>query len=87
MSRQQGQRSNQSHTMMLHTYTPNYVPIARGKFLPPPAHSDDMNENNIRTALEGCGVKIFLSLMCASLLLSLKVTHSSVFWIWKVCKV
>ena len=57
--------------MALHTYTPqpmslpsiNFLhltvsEIQPGQTFPPPAHLDNMGENNNPTALKGCGVKI-----------------------------
>ena len=72
-SLRQGQRSNQGHTMMLHTYTPqpmslpsmNFLHLTVSEIQPgqtisrrPPAHPDTMGENNTPTALMGCGVKM-----------------------------
>ena len=71
-SQQVGQRSNQGHTMTLHTYTPQSMSLpsissntlefprySPDKLLPaaqPPAHPDTIGENNTHTALKGCGV-------------------------------
>ena len=43
-SLQQGQRSNQGHTMTLHTYTPNQGPYKVSPSSRPPAHLDTMGE-------------------------------------------
>ena len=66
------ERSNQGHTMTLHTYTPYPMSLPRINFLHlmvseihagqtssrhPPTHPDTMGENNTPTALKGCGVK------------------------------
>ena len=62
-SLRQGQRSNQGHTMTLHTYNPKPMSLPSVNFLHftvseiQPAHPDTMGENNTPTALKGCGVK------------------------------
>ena len=66
-----GQRSYQGHTMTLHTYTPNQCPsqvltsytlqflrYSPEKLFAELTHPDAMCENNTRTVLKGCGVKI-----------------------------
>ena len=69
----QGQRSNQSQTMTVHTYTPqpmslpsmNFLHLTVSEIQPEQtisrrltAHPDTMGENNTLTALKGSGVKM-----------------------------
>ena len=74
-------RSNQGHTMTLHTNTPNQCPYQVStsytlqfpryrpdKLLPAarsPAHPDTMGENITPTALMGCGVKSTMATVVA----------------------
>ena len=75
---QQGKRSNQGHTMMLHTYISSQCPYQVSssytlwflRYSPvklfPTTHPPTMGENNIRTALKGCGVKLVVEeVLCA----------------------